>query len=267
MTKSQRDDVAAFHAIAHDLADLSAGVILPQFRRQLRVDNKAKGAGFDPVTAADRAAERAISRSLGERLPEHGLEGEEYGTRAGAGRYRWIVDPIDGTRAFILGLPIWGTLIGLMDGATPILGLMNQPYTRERFWSMQKGARFRGPDGRERRIRTRACASLADAMAMTTSPDMFKPGFETERFLSVKAKARATRYGGDCYAYCLLASGHVDLVIEAGLKPFDIAPLIPIIERAGGVVTAWDGSSGAGGGRIVASGDPKLHAQVLKLLR
>lgn len=266
MTKARQGDLEAFHAVAHDLADLSAAAILPHFRKALRVDNKAAGAGFDPVTAADRAAERAVSRVLAERLPDHGLEGEEYGNRAGAGRYRWIVDPIDGTRAFILGLPLWGTLIGLMDGETPLLGLMNQPYTRERFWSTRKAARFRGADGRERAIRVRACPRLADAMLTTTHPDMFMAGHESERFGAVKARARSTRYGGDCYAYCLLAAGHIDVIIEAGLKPFDIMPLIPIIERAGGIVTAWDGASAAGGGRVVACGDARVHAEVLNLL-
>lgn len=266
MTDRQHTDIVELLAFAHELADLSGKVILPFFRRAIGVDDKSDGAGFDPVTAADRAAERAIAKALAARYPEHGLEGEEYGLKHGSARYRWIIDPIDGTRAFILGLPVWGTLIGLTHGDQPVLGIMDQPFTGERFWSGPKSAMMRGPSGRERRIRTRACPELADAMLTTTHPDMFKPGAEAAGFAAVKSRARATRYGGDCYAYCLLAAGLIDVIVEAGLKAHDIAALVPIIERAGGRVTTWEGKPACRGGRIVACGDPRLHERVLRLL-
>jgi histidinol phosphatase-like enzyme (inositol monophosphatase family) len=263
-SKAQR---TALLATAHHLADVSGAAIAPYFRRPIKIDNKAEAGRFDPVTAADRAAERAIAKAIAAAWPDHGIEGEEYGLRAGASSYRWIIDPIDGTRAFILGLPTWGTLIGLVHDERPVLGLMNQPFTSERFWSGTTSAMFRGPDGRERRLKTRVCAGLADAMFMTTAPEMFKAGPEMASFEAIKAATRSTRYGGDCYAYCMLAAGHVDLVVEAGLKPYDIAPLIPIIESAGGICTSWSGGNAARGGQVIAAGDARVHAAAMKLLR
>ncbi|MCL4766475.1 MAG: histidinol-phosphatase [Hyphomicrobiaceae bacterium] len=263
---SRRSEIPAYIAAAHELADLAGSAILPHFRRRIRVDNKAMAGGFDPVTAADRAAERAISKALASRWPDHGLEGEEYGHRNPDARMRWIIDPIDGTRAFILGLPIWGTLIGLMDGGSPVIGLMDQPYTRERFWSGEKASYFRGADGKERRIRTRSCASLADAMLTSTDPGLFTSAGDQAGFAAVKSRTRVVRYGGDCYAYCLLAAGFIDIVVETGLKPYDVVALIPIVERAGGRVTTWDGGPAAGGGRIIAAGDARVHEEAMALL-
>ena len=266
MTRTKEPAFTTLLQFAHGLADRSGPAILPHFRKSIRVDNKAGHGQFDPVTAADRAAERAICRIIRETFPGHGIVGEEFGSVGLEARYRWLIDPLDGTRAFITGTPMWGTLIGLMDGATPLLGLMDQPYTRERFWSDARTSHSRAASGTSRRIKTRACPRIGEAMLMTTSPDLFTPGLEMERFARVKSAALMTRYGGDCYAYCLLASGLVDLVVEAGLKPYDVVALIPIVERAGGCITAWDGGSAAAGGRIVASGDPVLHDRVLKLL-
>lgn len=252
---------------AHELADASGRAILPHFRKQIRIDNKAGDGGFDPVTAADRAAERVISRLVGQRWPDHGIVGEEYGNRLASARFRWIIDPIDGTRSFMTGSPMWGTLIGLMDGERATLGLVDQPYTRERFWSGQKTSHMRDASGRVRRIKTRPSPDIGGAVMMTTHPDLFAKGHEEDAFHRVKRKARMTRYGGDCYSYCLLAAGFVDLVVETDLKPFDIVAHIPLIERAGGVITAWDGGTAADGGRIVAAGDPRLHETVLKMLQ
>jgi myo-inositol-1(or 4)-monophosphatase len=252
---------------AHVLADISAAAILPYFRKPLTVKNKAGSSGYDPVTAADRAAERAIRKAVVQRFPDHGLIGEEYGAVSGSGRYQWLIDPIDGTRAFIAGSPLWGTLIGLLDHGRPVLGLMNQPFTGERFWSDTRGARWQGREGKSRRIKTRACASLGEAVLTTTHPDLFALPAEADRFAALKARVRMTRFGGDCYGYCLLAAGFVDLIVEAGLKSYDIAPLIPIIEGAGGVVTTWDGGPAAEGGRILAAGDRRVHAQALAMLR
>jgi histidinol phosphatase-like enzyme (inositol monophosphatase family) len=256
---------SAFLSLAHDMADAAGKAILPHFRRPIAIENKASGRDFDPVTAADKAAERAISKRLAAAYPDHGLHGEEYGTRNPAARYRWVVDPIDGTRAFMTGALHWGTLIGLLDNGVPTIGLMDQPYVGERFWADSKFSYSRGPNGRARKLKTRDCPKLADAILCSTHPDLF---FDREAgaFQRVKANVRMTRYGGDCYGYSLIACGLVDLVIETGLKPFDIVALIPIIERAGGRVTTWDGRSAADGGRILASGDPKLHDVVLKML-
>jgi histidinol phosphatase-like enzyme (inositol monophosphatase family) len=273
VTKISRSEFVDLLDCAHDLADRSGQVILPHFRKALQVDNKAEAGKFDPVTIADRAAERVILKALKVSYPEHAIEGEEFGTQMGqpgkkgstdiASPFRWVIDPIDGTRSFIMGLPTWGTLIGLMDGDIPVFGLMDQPYTQERFWSTDKASFFRGPDGREKRLKTRSCASLAEATLSTTHPDLFAGGAEAKGFQKLRAKAKTTRYGGDCYAYCLLAAGHIDIIIEAGLKAYDVAALIPIVERAGGAMTSWTGTSCAHGGRVLACGDRNLHAALL----
>jgi myo-inositol-1(or 4)-monophosphatase len=261
-----RSHFADLLALAHDLADSSRAVILPQFRKQMAVANKAGAAAFDPVTKADRGAERAITRAIRARVPDHGIVGEEFGRHNEDAPYQWIIDPIDGTRSFITGTPMWGTLIGLLHEGDPVLGLMDQPFTGERFWADRTAAYARTSVGKARKIRTRACGRLSDALMMTTSPDLFERGVEADSFARVKREARMTRYGGDCYAYCLLAHGLIDLVVESGLKSYDIVALIPIVERAGGRVTTWDGGPATSGGRIVASGDPVLHERALKLL-
>ena len=256
----------------HTLADVSAAAIRPHFRSRLKVENKAaRGARtaeatFDPVTAADRAAERVMRDAIARHYPEHGIEGEEFAAHAGSGAYRWVLDPIDGTRAFVSGFPVWGTLIGLLHGSAPVLGMMNQPFTGERVWSNGVKSYWRQPDGKVRPLSTRRCARLAEATLTATHPDLFAPGKDAQAFARVRGRALTTRFGGDCYAYCLLAAGFIDIVVEAGLKTFDIVALIPIIEAAGGVVTSWDGGPPTGGGRIVAAGDPRLHAEALKLL-
>ena len=251
---------------AHAMADASGPIILRHFRKRKDVENKAGHGGFDPVTVADRGAEKAIVRVLAQRFPEHGLIGEEYGVTRGDARYRWVVDPIDGTRSFILGSPMWGTLIGLLDGEAPVLGLMDQPYTGERFWAGETASFLRSVGGKVKKLATRACPRLEDAIIATTHPDLFAAGKEAKGFQRVKQAARMTRYGGDCYSYGLLAAGFVDVVIEAGLKGYDIVALIPIIERAGGRVTTWDGRPATDGGRILACGDPQLHARLLDVL-
>ena len=250
---------------AHVLADLSAGAILGYFRKPLAVGNKAGPSAFDPVTAADRAAERAIRKAIRARFPDHGIVGEEYGAVAGKGRYRWLIDPIDGTRAFIIGSPLWGTLIGLMDGPTPSLGLMNQPFTGERFWSDGRRAAWSRSGGKPQRIATRPCARLADAVLTSTHPDLFADD-DAVRFNAVRSRVRMTRFGGDCYGYCLLAAGFVDLIVEAGLKAYDVVALVPIIEAAGGLVTTWDGAPATEGGRILAAGDQRVHQEAMAIL-
>lgn len=256
----------AYLGFAHELADLAGATILAYFRRRLAVQNKAGGEGFDPVTAADRAAERRLRAAIAAKFPDHAVLGEEFAAKAGAGRYQWLIDPIDGTRAFIMGSPLWGTLIGLLFDGRPVLGLMDQPFTRERFWGDGRTAYMRASAERPRKLRTRRCDALSDAVLTTTHPDLFSSPTERDAFARLKSHARMTRYGGDCYGYCLLAAGFVDLVVEAGLKAHDIAPLIPIIEGAGGIVTTWDGEPAAQGGRIVAAGDESVHTEALAAL-
>ena len=256
---------ASLLATAHALADRAGAVILPHFRSGLAIDHKG-GALFDPVTAADIAAETAIREAIADTHPAHGIVGEEFGASRPEADYCWIIDPIDGTRAFIVGQPLWGTLIGLLRNGTPLLGLMNQPFTGERFWSGETQSYFRHASGVEQTIRTRACGSFGEALLLSSSPDLFETEEERASFARISKAVRLRRFGGDCYNYCLLALGQIDLVVEAGLKDFDILPLIPIIERAGGVVSTWDGGDPRRGGRILAAGDPRLHEQAVKLL-
>jgi len=256
---------ASLLATAHALADRAGAVILPHFRSGLAIDHKG-GALFDPVTAADVAAETAIREAIADTHPAHGIVGEEFGASRPEADYCWIIDPIDGTRAFIVGQPLWGTLIGLVRQGRPLLGLMNQPFTGERYWSGERQSYFRHSSGIEQTIHTRACATLSEALLTASSPDLFETQEEQARFAALASAVRLRRFGGDCYNYCLLALGQIDLVVEAGLKDFDIVPLIPIIERAGGVVSTWEGGDPRRGGRILAAGDPRLHEQAVKIL-
>lgn len=253
-------DLSAF---LEGLAQQSGEAILPFFRTELSVLDKGNGQ-FDPVTEADRAAETVIRRLILNSFPTHGVRGEEFDDVNPDAEYQWVIDPIDGTRAFICGLPVWGTLIGLMRGGNPVMGVMNQPYTGELFFGDCRQARLKGPRG-TRALRTSTKTRLADAHLMTTDPRLFK-GEEANAFARVEAKVKLSRYGTDCYAYAMLASGQVELVIESGLKPYDIVALIPIIEGAGGTITSWDGSSAKDGGAVVAAANAELHAQALDLL-
>jgi myo-inositol-1(or 4)-monophosphatase len=257
-----------FSRFVEELADLSGRAILPFFRSAFGTDDKGRGGVFDPVTEADRAGEAAMRHLIKRTFPTHGIVGEEFGAERADAEYVWVLDPIDGTRAFMAGLPVWGTLIGLLRQGTPVYGLMHQPFTGERFFGDGGAASLRraGDAGSTRQLKTRRCASLKDAIISTTSPRLFT-GAALEAYDRVERVAKLARYGTDCYAYCMVAAGHIDVVIEAGLKPYDIVALIPIIEGAGGVVTTWDGGSAAEGGSIVAVGDRRLHAEVLELLR
>lgn len=246
------------------LASASGDTILPFFRTSLAVENKKSG-GFDPVTAADRAAEDAMRALIRKNFPAHGILGEEYGSEHADAEYVWVLDPIDGTKSFISGMVAWGTLIGLMRFGEPVYGMMHQPFTRERFTGDSGAAHYRGPAG-DRDLHVRNCAGLADAVLFTTSPLLMKPA-DRARFQRVENLVKLSRYGGDCYAYCMLAAGQIDLVIETEINPHDIVPLIPIIIGAGGIVTTWDNGPPQSGGRIVAAGDRRLHAAALEMLR
>lgn len=258
--------IAPFLDFAHKLADRAGEIIRPYYLHDISVTNKSKDQTFDPVTEADRAAETTMREMIAAEYPEHGIYGEEFTRKSTASPFTWTLDPIDGSRAFMIGLPAWGTLIGLNQEFSPVLGVMDQPYTRDRFWSDGTTSYFRDRDGTARTIKTRACPSLGDAVMAATRPAQFRDGFEQDRFAALSAQARTTHFGGACYLYCLLAMGLVDLVAECNVKPHDIAPVIPIIRAAGGVVTTWDGGDAAHAGRVVAAGDPALHEQALRVL-
>jgi myo-inositol-1(or 4)-monophosphatase len=197
-------------------------------------------------------------------FPKHGIVGEEFGAERGDAEYVWVLDPIDGTKSFICGMPAWGTLIALTRMGEPVYGLMHQPFVGERFSGDGASARYRGPAG-ERALVSRACTSLADAVLFTTSP-LLMDAADRALFQKVEEQVRLSRYGGDCYAYCMVAAGHIDLVIETEIKPYDIAALIPIIAGAGGIITTWDGGTAEKGGRIIAAGDARVHAAAMALL-
>jgi histidinol phosphatase-like enzyme (inositol monophosphatase family) len=259
--------VEAFARFAHRLADVSGETIRPFFRAALAVDDKAAGrAGYDPVTEADRNAETAMRRLIRETYPGHGILGEEHGHEPGTEPFTWVLDPIDGTRAFICGMSQWGTLIALNDGTRPVLGILDQPVTRERWIGYGARAELVTLE-RTLPIRTRRCPDLASAVLTTTHPTGYFTPSERAAFDALGASVKMTRFGGDCYTYGLLAMGFIDLVIEASLKPWDVQALIPIVEGAGGRLTAWDGTDAQNGGRIVAAGDPELHAEVIARLR
>jgi myo-inositol-1(or 4)-monophosphatase len=253
-----------FSAFVDELASVSGDAILPFFRTALAIDNKAGAGSFDPVTAADRAAETAMRALIRKTFPDHGIVGEEFGPERADAEYVWTLDPIDGTKSFIAGMPAWGTLIALTRRGEPVFGMMHQPFTCEHFTGDGGAAHYRGPAG-ARELHVRACTALNDAVLYTTSP-MLMNGADRAAFARVEEAVRLSRYGGDCYAYCMLAAGHIDLVIETELKPHDVLPLIPIIAGAGGIVTAWDGKSPNAGGRIVAAGDKRTHAAAMAVL-
>lgn len=246
------------------MADAAREQTLPLFRSAgLRPDNK-QSAGFDPVTEADRQSELAMRRILAERRPDDAILGEEFGSEPGTSGLTWVLDPIDGTRAFISGAPSWGTLIGLTDDTGPIYGIVDQPFTAERFEGGLGQARVTGRDG-DRPLATRKGVALSDATLLTTFPEIGSAD-EYERFRRVARQVRLTRYGLDCYGYALLAMGQVDLVIEAGLQPYDVVAPIAVVTAAGGVVTDWQGGPAHAGGRIIAAATPEIHAEALALL-
>lgn len=259
-------DAARVRATLLDAATAAAQLTLAGFRTPLLVDNKWE-TGFDPVTAADRDAEIAVRTVIGERFPDHGIIGEEWDAKASSGDFDWIVDPIDGTRAFISGVPVWGTLIGLMHKGRAIAGLMAQPFTGE-IWIAVGGQGEFLRNGTSGPLRTSDVSDLGMAKMTATSPDIFnRPGFDvSEQWRRIQSATLQTRWGLDCYGYCLLASGSIDLVVEAGLKNVDIAPLIPVIEAAGGVITTWDGGPAEEGGNCVAAANAALHAAALRVI-
>jgi inositol-phosphate phosphatase / L-galactose 1-phosphate phosphatase / histidinol-phosphatase len=253
-------DVDTLLAFAQHLADAAGEVIRPYFRKPLAVDDKAD---LSPVTAADRAAEETMRALIERRFPAHGILGEEFGWERKDAELVWVLDPIDGTKSFISGVPLFGTLIALTREGRPIIGIIDQPISRER-WT---GAAGRPTTLYGAPIRCRPCPSLAAATLFATTPDMFN-GEDVASFARVSAAVKLTRFGADCYAYGLLAAGFVDRVLEASLKPYDFCAMVPIVEGARGVATDWRGGSLdlASDGRILVAGDRRAHDAALALL-
>lgn len=258
-------EIAELTSFAGTLADAAAKVTLPHFRSGLSVDNKRGEFTFDPVTAADRDAEAAIRELIAEAYPTHGIYGEEHGRTHGTSDLYWVIDPIDGTRSFISGVPLWGTLIALNDGQKPVIGMMDQPYTGERFTGRPGHSELVNRQGRIK-LKTSNCTSLDDALLGNTDPAMFRKDAERTAFREISSKVKLRRFGGDCYFYALLAAGTLDLVVEFSLQPYDIQAMMPIIENAGGVVTDWAGGDPQMGGNVVAAATPELHEATLALL-
>ena len=249
-----------FLALASELADAAGAVIRPFFRQRLAVEDKAD---LTPVTAADRTAERAMRELIERRFPDHGIVGEEFGRVRENAEFVWVLDPIDGTKSFISGVPLFGTLIALTRAGVPILGIIDQPVLLERW----VGATGRPTTLNGAAIRCRACAELGAATLFATTPEMFR-GPDAAAFARVSASVKLVRFGADCYAYGLLAAGFIDLVFEASLKPYDFCAMIPIVEGAGGVATDWRGArlGLASDGRVLVAGDRDAHEAALALL-
>jgi histidinol phosphatase-like enzyme (inositol monophosphatase family) len=245
------------------IAEAAAAQTLPRFRQQGEVANKLAG-GFDPVTEADREAERVIRALINDEFPDHGILGEEYGAENAASSHVWVIDPIDGTRAYISGLPVWGTLVGLTVDGDAVAGMMSQPFTGELYYADGSASHYEGPGG-SRSLSTRKTTVLGDATLFTTTPALYE-GEKRVRFDRLERQVRLSRYGTDCYAFAMLASGNIDLVAESGLQPYDIVALIPIIEQAGGVITTFAGGAAEKGGDILAAATPELHEAAMKVL-
>ncbi|TNE58858.1 MAG: histidinol-phosphatase [Alphaproteobacteria bacterium] len=250
------------------LADASRKAILPHFRENPHMENKRTEEDYDPVTVADREAEESIRSLIEKYYPEHSIFGEEFGYKEGESALTWTLDPIDGTRPFLLGLPTWGTLIALHNGSKPILGILDQPFTGERFiGAPQIGIAELQTSDQTISLETRDCPALSEASLSSTHPSMFKDAPLRAAYDELASKTRIHVYGGDCYAYGTLSLGLHDIVVEASLAPYDIQAMIPIIEAAGGIVTDWNGGPADLGGQVLAAGTRDLHTEALEILR
>jgi myo-inositol-1(or 4)-monophosphatase len=257
-------DLDRLDAFARELADAARAETLPRWQGGWVIDDKDEGAGFDPVTEADRGAEQAMRTLIEAHFPDHGIQGEEFPDRPAQGRYSWSLDPIDGTRSFICGLPTWVTLIALLDQGEPVLGLIDVPRLNERYVGYGELAVLSSPMA-DASLRTSQCSGLADARVSTTDPFLFVDA-EAEGFERLRRRSRTTRYGHDGYGYARLAAGSLDLVVESGLKPYDYNALIPVVRAAGGTIGDWRGGEDFGPGRIIAAATPALYAEAVDLL-
>lgn len=261
------DQLSELDAFLIELNRAAADAILPLFRAEHGLIDKGGAQGFDPVTEADKGAEHAIRRLISQHHPDHGVIGEEYGEDRPDAEFVWVLDPVDGTKAFIAGLPLWTTLIGLRHWGKPVLGSIGQSFLDELYIGHPGGSRLMSR-GRSRPLRVRPCPNLTDATIATTDPDGCFSGAELGAWTQVRAAARLARLGCDAYAYAMVAAGTMDLVIEAGLKAWDIDAAIPVVEGAGGLVTDWRGAPvGSGGGQIAIAGDRACLEEALVALR
>lgn len=268
MTESLTDArLAELDGFLMELNRASAAEILPLFRGDHGLEDKGKAGRFDPVTAADRGAEAALRRLIAERYPQHGVIGEEYGEDRSDADFVWVIDPIDGTRAFVAGLPVWTTLIGLRFHGEPVLGSIGQPYIGELFIGSPAQSRLVTRDG-VKPLKVRPCPELTQAVIATTDPQGYLNGAEIAAWNQVRAAARLARFGCDAYAYAMVALGQLDLVIEASLRSWDVEAAVPVIEGAGGIVANWRGERiGRDGGQIIIAGDRRCLDEALVALR
>lgn len=250
--------------VAHAVADAARPITLRHFRSAALISENKLVGGFDPVTIADRDAEAAMRDILAQERPDDAILGEEHGHKAGTSGLTWVLDPIDGTRGYISGTPTWGVLIAVSDDSGPLFGIIDQPYIAERFVGGLGQSKVIGPMG-SAALKCRAARSLSQSTVMTTFPEVGTKD-EGRAFHAVAAKANLTRYGMDCYGYALLAAGQIDLVIEAGLNPYDIQAPIAVIEAAGGIVTDWTGGPAHAGGRAIAAANSEIHAEALRII-
>ena len=256
---------------ARSTAEQAGAIANRYFRRPLEIEDKDSVDYFDPVTKADREVETAIRNAIESNFPKHGIVGEEHGCTNPDSDIQWMIDPIDGTRAFITGVPSWGILMGLTQNGQCLGGLMHQPFTGETFLADSSGARLfhRGDVKLDQAVslNSSSVACIENASLYCTHPFMFPTEAQRKAFESLAGLARLQRYGGDCYSYCMLAMGCIDLVVEGLLQPYDIVPLIPVIERAGGVVTDLDGNLPTSGGTVIAAATPRLHTEALAIMQ
>lgn len=259
---SKQEQIQEYLDFAISLTEEAGKIALKYFRQPIEVVNKSDTDLFDPVTKADKEIEDYIRARIGETYPGHSIIGEESEDSIGSDSHSWFLDPIDGTRGFVAGSPMWGTLIGLLDNEQCIAGLMHQPFVGETYIGSEAGAFVIDKDGR-REIKSSDKTELKDAILCCTHMSMFGRSRELDAFVRIASESRFSRFGTDCYGYSLLAHGFVDLVVEAGLAAYDIMALIPIVEAAGGVVTDWQGNPAHEGGNIVAAANAALHEQVL----
>jgi len=263
---AETNELAALLDFAVELAEAAGPIALRYFRAPLDVHNKLTAGGFDPVTRADREIEAFIRDAIERRFPDHAILGEEHGRRPGTGAWEWVIDPIDGTRSFISGSPTWGTLIGLMHEQRPLAGVVHVPYLRETFVGSPANA-WMQRDGARHELRARPTAALDEAVLYCTHPATFTDAGDARAFARVAARCRMLRYGGDCYSYCMLGLGQVDLIVEGSLQPYDVIPIIPIVTAAGGVISDARGNPAQHGGVIVAAATAALHEQALALMQ
>ena len=267
-------NIAPYLTLAHKLADIAATITLPLFRNISEIHNKQKDRNkkFDPVTKADKEAEKVMRHLITKEFPDHSIFGEEFSSRINPNnknQFQWIIDPIDGTCNFISGVPLWGTLIAFAQNHQPIIGIMDQPFTGERFVGInvqgQKSSILRHQN-KIHNLTTSTCRHINHAIIATTDPYHFENTPAEAVWAHITKKARLINYGGDCYHYALVAAGKIDAVIEQNLKIYDIQALIPMIQVAGGIITNWRGEAATQGGQILACSTPQLHRELMKEL-